>query len=374
MNNAYIAEENKKVNAPIWLYRIRATPNLYFTSQNWDVTYFRDNGMGGFAAQMYTPFADLSHEGIEMSLNGRIAKPVIKLANVSREAQALLELNNFFRGIQVDIWKTYRPLLADSGAHREFTFFVDSHSADLFNVNFNMIGKLDLLNRKIPGRVFTRKCSAQKYKGRGCWIEEENGAFTEPAGFISDRYFYWKNETTSASIGNNDATHDVIVQPLFASSLNQATDTIKLEFRFDTADPDTIYNAWLLTFYLGSGLNYFTRAAGAQKTIANWNTFLATTLLPNQWNVVEIPLDEFQNFVGQDVDVRELRYFGTRIQRFGDTTNNYVMRTRNIEFEMEKYSQFGSGLADSCDRTTTDCRRHNNVSRFFGFPNIPKRS
>lgn len=382
MNQAYINEQNKQVNEPIWLYVFETRDiaeigfDLHFTNQQWDVHYFRWDD-GSPVAQTYTAFAGLEHEGIEFNLDGTIPSPTLTLSNVNRQIQALLERNNFFRGIRVTVIKTYRNLLGDADANEKFSFFINNHTSNVLQIVFNLEGKLNLLSKKIPNRIVTRKCAAVQYKGLGCWLEQPDGTFEAPAGFRIDNFYLIEGTTSTGEITNTVFDVNFSAQPVNLVSLTQAQDKIKFAAEFvgpeiNNADWD---NANIKFRILSQSPNGRLIQETATKTGAQWNSYFGEDVFrSNVENAVELEFTEFSADLTDpnEFNLGEFSGLGIEIE-FGSSKTIDILFT-GIEFIMQKYSQFEGGEADSCDRTVADCRRHNNTAQYFGFLNVPRRN
>ena len=379
MNQAYAEERNKQTNEPIWLYVIetRDIPeigfDLHFTSQQWDVVYFKYD-TGSAVPQTYTAFPGLSHSGVEFDLGGTIPSPKLSISNVSREIQALLEKNNFFRGVKVTVIKTYRNLLTDSDACERFTFNIDSHASNLVDVTFNLIGKLNLLSSKIPNRIVTRKCAATQYKGLGCWLEQEDGSFEPPPGFRIDQFFFIPGSSNTGEMSGSTLLFRFSAQPVNLLSLTQAQDKIKFKGAFTSADiSNADWNTANISFQIYSAPA--TLQSTAALTGSQWNAYFGINLFSTGTELVaELGFNQFAADLTDPANFDLSKFNGLGLAVVFASGKTLEAKFSEIEFIMQNYSLFGGGEADSCDRTSNDCRRHNNTRQYFGFPNVPRRN
>jgi lambda family phage minor tail protein L len=182
--DGFLAEKNAATNAPVWLYRIQIddtpTNDLFLAESDADVSYFKDVS----TAQTYTAFP-ITHAGIGSNLDGEVDQLNVTVANVNLLIQAYLEQNAGLRGNKVTVRLVFRDALADPTAHIESVFYIDSAQATAQSVSFTLTSKMDLLNTTLPRRTFADRRCQWAYKGLGCWLDDDDGTYTQPAGFTA---------------------------------------------------------------------------------------------------------------------------------------------------------------------------------------------
>lgn len=157
----FVAEKNKLENKPIYLYEISdidgVGTNLYFTSYDDDVS---------FNSITYLRFP-ITHESTSENTSGEIDTVNVKVANISRYIQALLEQFNL-RGKKVTITLVFANLLTSSLNKIDFIYYVDSYVAGVDTAEFTCTSKFDLLKMELPARRFWRNHCTWKFKSDQC--------------------------------------------------------------------------------------------------------------------------------------------------------------------------------------------------------------
>jgi len=157
----FILEKNKPSNKPTYLYTIYdydgASGNLYYTSWSENIVY---------DGQTYTAFP-ISHDSINENSDAQVDSVSITLGNVSRLIQAYLETYDF-GAKKVKISQIFIDLLADTDAHIDEIYYIDSYTADENNVEFNLTSKFDVLSVTLPTRTYSRNYCKWKFKSTEC--------------------------------------------------------------------------------------------------------------------------------------------------------------------------------------------------------------
>lgn len=380
MDSQFIQTANAQTNSPVWLFHIEAADSsgeadLFLTTGDADINYFKFDDAGNATPQVYECWPDLSHEGLQFQNNLEIQRPTLTLSNVSREIQAFLQSKNFLRGRVVRVIRTFRNLLTNSAACDIKRYKVNSHASNAQTVQLTLAGELDIMNKMLPNRYYYRKCgNGVVYKGRRCWVSNGDGTFSPPAGFSTDRYWFWQPlvSTGVMPMTNVNQLLQLIIHPLNMPTLNQVTDSIKFDFRVNFPGVGITDPAWLnygVYMYFGNGISF------DDVGIANYYVSLGGPIPSvNNTHSVTIPFDQFSSF--SPVNTDSIRYFGIRIVRDNNPVGvtNWSFEISNVEFLMQQYSPQQATGPDECGRTLYECRRHNNVARFGGFPSVPNRA
>ncbi|MDD4873878.1 MAG: hypothetical protein PHE15_02745 [Dehalococcoidales bacterium] len=162
-------QKNSSTNKPIYLYTIfdydGLSNNLYFAESDADVTY---NG------QLYTRFP-ITHESINDNAQGEIEGVKVSVSNVSRVIQSYLELYDW-RKKRVVIRLVWADQLADTDAYIDFTYYIDSYTANEKMAEFSLLPKIDILDVNIPYRVYSRNYCSWKFKSTECGYSGATGS------------------------------------------------------------------------------------------------------------------------------------------------------------------------------------------------------
>jgi len=181
LDSDFIYQKNYRLNRPIFLYRIDLPDGeLRLTSWNEDP---------GWNGEVWTPW-DISHTSIKETQDGTIPTVTVTVGNISREIEAYVQTNNGLRGRKVEIYQIWWDTRTDDDAYIKDTYWIDSANrpesmtGDVWT--FTLTSRFDLLNVYIPRRMYTRNFCQFKYKGLGCWPEDEDGNPTEPGSWDED--------------------------------------------------------------------------------------------------------------------------------------------------------------------------------------------
>lgn len=161
LTSDFIKEKNKLSNKPITLYEIvnynDGNDSLYLTSYDEDVV---------FNSITYIKFP-ITHEAISENTTGEIDTVNVRVSNVSKEIQGYLELYDL-RSKAIIISTVFANLLDNSLNVLPHTYYVDSVTAGVEEVNFACTSKFDLLKLEIPARKYWRNHCSWKFKGTEC--------------------------------------------------------------------------------------------------------------------------------------------------------------------------------------------------------------
>ena len=161
LTDAFIAEKNKLANKPIYLYEVinysGADEDLRFAGYDEDVSF---NG------KTYTRFP-ISHEAVGENTSSEVDTVSVRIANVSKEIQAKLEIHDL-RGKQVKIIMVFANLLSEALNCIEHSFYIDSYMATKDIVEFTCASKFDLMKLELPARKFWRNHCTWKFKSTEC--------------------------------------------------------------------------------------------------------------------------------------------------------------------------------------------------------------
>lgn len=157
---SFIAEKNKRENAPIYLYTIveyNGVDNLTLAEYDTDITY---DGV------TYYKFP-IAHENIGDNKSGSIDTVKVTLCNVNRAIQSYLEAYDL-RGKKVIIRLVWADKLDDADAHLDFTYYIDSYGSDQNSAEFTLMPKIDVLSITLPKRVYSRMICGWVFKSTEC--------------------------------------------------------------------------------------------------------------------------------------------------------------------------------------------------------------
>lgn len=159
-NNSFLDEKNSRSNRPIFLY------SIYDYDGSSDLHYTNDNGNVTYDGQLYTKY-EITHASISENTSGEVNKVSLTIGNASRFMQSIIESYDI-RGKKVEIRLVWSNLLADTAAYLKDTFYIDSYSADQVTFNAVLAPKYDLLDLKLPRRLYNRNHCGHVFKGTEC--------------------------------------------------------------------------------------------------------------------------------------------------------------------------------------------------------------
>jgi hypothetical protein len=114
--------------------------SIYDYDGSTDLHYINDIANLVFDGITYV-YMPISHNAIGENTTGQIDTVGVKISNVSRIIQAYLEVYDF-RGLKVEI-KTVLDVTNTTSTITD-TYYIDSYTADQFDVNFICKSKLDI--------------------------------------------------------------------------------------------------------------------------------------------------------------------------------------------------------------------------------------
>jgi lambda family phage minor tail protein L len=159
ITNEFIAEKNSRSNKPILLFILHNydgnSNNLYFAKYDLDVA---------FDGQLYQKFP-ISVDSVTENSSGQIDAIRVSVCNVSRLIQSYLNDYNGLKGKKITIRIVWANLLIDPEAKMDFEVYIDSTVATDTDVVFTCTTKMDLLERQLPGEIYSRThCQYRKFK------------------------------------------------------------------------------------------------------------------------------------------------------------------------------------------------------------------
>jgi phage-related protein len=361
MSDDFIIEKNKQVNAPIWLYRVATdddlTHDLFIAEWDADINFFKDTN----TAQIYRSDIPITHEGIEENTEGKIGGMTIKVANASRELQAYLELHDGLRGRKVTIRQVFFATLDDSDAYIEDIYYIDTASVSDTVAEFKLTSKMDILQMTVPRRRFSRNYCPWDYKGAGCWLLQGDGSFVAPTPFSIDN--------TTIFLGTKEATGTtgilqpaIKIHPVDLFGLDMANDQVSLEMKITD---HTRIN-------IGAGGQFEITSAGTHDNEEIYYPNFGV-LLSASWQAFTFNLADFVAAGATAFNCRAIDFLRAYLTITTGVAVTFSIRNIRIK-RFAPYTFATASIPDSCNKTITDCKRHNNIARFGGFPNIPARS
>lgn len=353
----FVETKNAQTNEPILLYRVNIsdTPeasgeaDLFLTSDPFPVEYFRTDD-GTDTPQTYEPFP-IKHSGVGSNTDGRIDSVSLTISNVSQEIEAFLQNRDGLRGRLVTIRQVFRDQLDDPEAYVEDVFAVDSVRSNARSAVFRLSSKLDVLNIRIPRRTYMRNYCPWEYKGLGCWKEQEDGDFDSPDDFSIGDYFVHSSEASGAGTTPAVAIAQARFHELNIRGFNQDFDKLIISLKLSDRSK----------FVGQTGAIELTSSGGPDAQELQYNVDLSTLVPDNNYHTVTLDLSLFTALTGtfNPAKLNFIRVFG--FPSSGSATIYW------------KDAKVRTQRGDSCNKRLADCRRHNNVKRFGGFPGIPDR-
>lgn len=160
IDSTFKSEKNKSANQPIFLYTLHAydgTNNLTLAEYDANVTYL---------GVTYTAFS-IKHDQVSDNSKSEIDTLKVTVANVNRVFQSYLETYDL-RGKKVTIRLVWANQLADTDAYIDFVYYIDSYTATDETVEFTLMGRLDILDAKLPYGKYNRNYCRWKFKSTEC--------------------------------------------------------------------------------------------------------------------------------------------------------------------------------------------------------------
>ncbi len=156
-----INELNKQGKKPVFLYTVF---NFDGASNDLHMAESKDDVVFDSVTYLATP---ISHDEIGENSQGEVEAVKVSVSNVSRVIQAYLETYDF-GGKEVRVRLVFRDRLAYPDEKFDFTFYIDSYSANEKTAEFTLLPKLDVLGISLPARVYSRNYCQWKFKGTEC--------------------------------------------------------------------------------------------------------------------------------------------------------------------------------------------------------------
>lgn len=224
-------------------------PSLFIVDSNHDITY---------AGQLYSKFP-VQYSGTTMSSDGSIDKATLTVANPGRVFQYYVNDFKVLRGTRITIKTTYESFLdfiytfeadgsvttqgnagADSTAHLEDVFVVDSYSSNESAIVFNLDPVVDF-NIKLPRVSFNSNVCRFRYKDpRTCMY---SGTLPSCKKTLDDckLHYYEKEDAGTATIaaGSTSAYTTIPVKAIAGDFLLIGTQFFKIEATIGTASINT---------------------------------------------------------------------------------------------------------------------------------------
>lgn len=156
----FLKEKNKLENQPVFLYTLYdydGSNDLHFAEYDVDIVF---NGI------TYTKFP-ITHEFTSENAQLEIDQVRVSVSNVNRLIQTYIEQYDL-RGKKVDIMLVWADKLAQTSNYLKNTYHIDSYSANEQSVSFVLSSRFDVLDLKLPKRLFNRNYCSWAFKGTEC--------------------------------------------------------------------------------------------------------------------------------------------------------------------------------------------------------------
>jgi len=350
----FLQEKNQPTNKPIWLYQINIsdTPevsgekDLYFCRWHTKIKF----PLGDPNEKTYIPW-DITHSPLKQNVDGKIDSVKITASNISREMQFYLEQRDGLRGRYIIIKMVFEDHLDDPDAVIEAVYYIDSCSYSEGQVVFRATSKLDLLETKLPRRIYMRDFCHHVYKGRGCWIDNGDGTYSAPSGFSSQYIGVLLQEFSNQG---NPAVAPARFHPVSVPGLDKATDSLVVDLMADDPTNLAVNGAIEIT------------SSGGPFTNRWVHSNLSNIGITTNWKTFTFPISGLTEDAGP-VDTSAINYF----RWWNDAVSGSVkIHWRNVRFLVVTPYNWIEDF-DSCDHSFANCKLHGNTRRFGGFPNIP---
>lgn len=158
VSTAFKQEKNKKENKPVVLFTLfnynDSGDDLRLANYDQDIE---------FDSKTYQKYG-ISFSTIGENSRGQIDAVQISVLNVSRYIQTQLESYDL-REKKVQIKIVWADQLADATNYLDYTYYVDSYSANQETAEFICTTKMDVIQKKVPGEIYLRThCRYKKFK------------------------------------------------------------------------------------------------------------------------------------------------------------------------------------------------------------------
>jgi lambda family phage minor tail protein L len=360
ITNNVIAEKNAATCRPIWLYRINIsdTPevsgeeDLYFAESNENIDFFETNG-GVNSPRTYLRWP-IRHQGLGENTEGRTETPTIVAGNITREIQAFLEERDFLRGRKVTIRQVFADRLTNPLDYIEDVFVIDTVAVDQSRARFQLTSRAELLQVELPRRLQLRNHCPWKYKGLGCWHEDENGDPEQPAEFFADATPLIVKTVSGEGTNLTPAQPSARFAPVTLPNVDVSIDELVVDLRCTAPAAMTAASQ----IEIGSG--------GTHDTEELSLTDLTGLGITSSWQTFTIALSSFTD---GGIDWSAVNWF--RVYSGFSSAGPHTLEWRNPRIRVHK--PFGAILddLDTCNKTLAHCRLHGNQKQFGGMPSVP---
>jgi lambda family phage minor tail protein L len=161
LDAGFITEKNKEENKPVFLYTIYdydgSSNNLYFTSYDTNLT---------FDSVEYVRFP-ITHDQTGENSSGEIDNIRLRVANTNRAIQYYLELYDW-SGKKVKITTVFANTIDDADIKKEDIYYISDYLSTQDVAEFTCTSKFNVLQIKIPSRIYMRTFCSWKFKGTEC--------------------------------------------------------------------------------------------------------------------------------------------------------------------------------------------------------------
>lgn len=162
VGTAFITAKNAKLVKPIYLYTLLYDPtgNKYKYWTNWPQSVL-------FDGQIYE-FFPITHSTISEDSTGAIQKASVKILNISREIQAIIDDNDGLRDRPLTITQVFEDTLSDPTAFISDSFVVADVTVTEREASLNLSSTLDVLEVRIPRNQISRSFCRFRFKSSEC--------------------------------------------------------------------------------------------------------------------------------------------------------------------------------------------------------------
>lgn len=282
------AELNAQTNSPLHLYRIQidSDPNNDLFLTDWMTSL-------SHLGQTYTAFP-IVRSNISQNSEGRLDALQLSVSNANRAIQYFVEQNNALRGKRVTIRRTTLTQINNPTGYLEAVYYVDSVSCNDRVVTFNLSNRLDVLQVRLPKRLYLRDLCPWTFKGMGCW-RQSGSSFVQPTGWSDTGSLYspevsagYWGTSAHAPINNGTFTYNgKAVYQLEPEGTSRQDTLTKLLVGTAVEGTDvtlTLYDARdEITFQHGTGEDCLNLTGNSDYTIDSKNKYLKLRRVGNQW-------------------------------------------------------------------------------------------
>lgn len=361
MSSDFIVAKNTKIQKPVWLLRIEVAEgqdDLYLCPGPDNIDYFETNA-GVDTARTYLKWP-MRITGAGQNSLGEIDTLQLKVGNVSREIEALMQLYKYFRGNKATLRFVWRDKLASPNNHIEYIFNVDSHQSDARYTAFQLKNPINLFGCKMPRQLmmqgYCRWRGMGNYKKLGCWEDDGDGNPQQPASFYADKTMLFDS---------GERGSDPLVPS--ATSFKQLRFSPRSYFGLVTLATDQLIidiKGGPIANNTASYVKFGTAGGGALKK----NDLRGFGINAVTFSTLTLDLSDFVEDGGPP-DYNNLNLVEVSIEWL---SGDHTLTFKNVFLLLN--SPFGVLLDDRdvCNGTPGNCRIHNNIARFGGVPAADK--